>query len=134
MERQSRAALAVDGDLVEAWNNLGIGLEWQGQVTAAEKAYRRALELQDAYWLARFNLGVLERKAGRLEAAKADFERVLAEAPGFPDVYLELGEVLAQGSKEDMAQARDHWNAWLRLQPQHPRAEEIRRRIQGLGL
>ncbi len=133
VERQSRAALAVDDGLVQAWNNLAVGLEEQDQTSAAEKAYRRALELEDGYWQARFNLGVLLRKAGRLDEAKQAFERVLVGVPGFPDVHLELGELLSQGSAVEVAQARDHWNAWLRLQPQHPRAEEIRQRIQGLA-
>lgn len=130
VEKQSRAALAVDDGLTQAWNNLGVGLEEQGRLEAAEAAYRRALEQAESYWQARFNLGVLLRKAGRRAEALSALERVLDEVPVFPDVHLELAELYDQSAKS--AKAKDHWNAWLRLVPEHPRAEEIRRRIQQL--
>lgn len=133
VEKQSRAALKVDPRLTQAWNNLGVGLEEQGQLKEAEEAYEQALELADDYWQARFNLAVLQRKAGRLEAARKGFERVLADLPGFPDVHWELAELYTEGPLQDTAKARTHWNAWLRLVPQHAKADEVRRRIQALG-
>ena len=133
VERRSRQALELDDTMPSAWNNLAVALEEQDRLSAAEGAYDRALELAPDYWQARFNRGVLLRKSDRPAEAAQELETVLQERPGVPDIHLELGTLYA-GPLDDPGRARDYWNAFLAAAPQHPRAEEIRQRIEDLRI
>ena len=130
-ESEARAALSAKGTTpVQAWSNLGIALDEQGNYDEAEKAFQRAIELDSSYWQARNNLATTYRKAGRSKEAAALFERVLEQVPTDPDVHLELGD-LYFGPLAEPERARTHYNAVLRYAPKHPRAAEIRQRLAG---
>ena len=69
------------------WNELGVLDRLQGQFAEAEKAYRRAIELEPAYAPAYYNLAVLyELYIPRPDLALENYER-----------YLQLGGTDGQG-------------------------------------
>jgi Flp pilus assembly protein TadD len=130
-ERFARAATALKPKLAEAWSNLGIALDGQERYADADAAFRHALEVQPAYWQARNNLATTLRKAGRAHEAAVLFEEVLRQVPAESDVHLELGDLYFGPLAEPM-RARAHYNAVLRANPRHPRAEELRQRLAAL--
>lgn len=59
----------------------------------ARDAFEEALTLEPTFWEARYNLGVLERREGDLNAAATSFEAARLLAPSSPDVLTALAEV-----------------------------------------
>ena len=72
------------------------------------------------------NLGLLERQAGRVDAALAAFEEAARAKPdAFEGPYL-LAETLAAGGRQDA----ERWaQEALRRSPNEPRAQELLQRI-----
>lgn len=63
---------------------------------AARRARTRlehAIELDPNLWEARYDLGVLQRRAGELEQARASFEAAIEVQPGAPEPRLAAAEV-----------------------------------------
>lgn len=52
-----------------------------------------AIELDPNLWEARYDLGVVQRRAGELEQARASFEAAIAVQPGAPEPRLAAAEV-----------------------------------------
>ncbi len=131
-EDWARRAIGRDPDGAEGWNQLAVALEEQGRVEPALEAYGRALEARPAYWQARFNLGLLLRRQGRFRQAATAFEGVLEQRPGHAKSHYELG-VLYGGPLADRERSREHLRACLEAEPDHPRAESVRRLLAQLG-
>ncbi len=129
--RHSQRTLELDHEVTEAWNNLAIAHAELGESAPAREAYEKALALSPDYWPARFNLGLLLRTMARHDEAVAAFELVLAQVPNHDESHLELGELFAETLAQPV-RARTHWNAFLRHAPNHPRSDEIRRRLEAL--
>src|SRR6202158_5770 len=87
-EAQCREALAVADD-AGAWTLLGVILRQRDPV-AAEKALRRAIELDSRDADARFHLGNLYREQERFAAAIAEYEKALMLAPEQPSLMNNL--------------------------------------------
>ncbi len=72
---------------VQAQNNLGQALEQQRKFTDAADAYRRALEHQPGFRLARFNLARMLIALAKPDEAAAELEKIVeprdAEAPRY---------------------------------------------------
>lgn len=132
-ERHARETLALGVEAPPVLNNLGLALEHTGRLAEARSAYERALELEEGYWPARFNLGALLRRSGEPAAAAVALEEVLRRVPGWPEVYLELAE-LSAGPLGDPEAARRYWKAFLSMAPADPRTHEVRGRLEELEL
>ncbi len=65
-----------------AYNNLGWAQYRLGEVDAAYRTLRVAVEFHDQYWPALLNLGILENERGRRLEAISLFRRVLELSPG----------------------------------------------------
>jgi len=65
----------------------------RGNLQRARNQYRRALAVDENLWEARYNLGVLERRAGRLEEAKTELDAALAIQPLARETLLAAAEV-----------------------------------------
>jgi arylsulfatase A-like enzyme/tetratricopeptide (TPR) repeat protein len=131
-ERHARRATEIAPNSADAWSNLGYALTELDRLEEAEQALRKALQVSPNHWRARFNLGSVLRRMGRYEEAAAELTELAASQPRVAEVHLELGDLYA-GPLDRPQQARTHYQAVLRIAPQHPRAEEIRALLTTLG-
>lgn len=73
------------------WLNLGITHLQLGDSRAAETAFKRALEANPANVEACNQLGILYRRAGRLDEARRYYEAALQHDPDYADAHWNLG-------------------------------------------
>jgi len=114
-----RAALDRAPNDTTAWNLLGEILR-AADATAAEAAWRRALEIDDGNSEARFHVGNFYRERGDPRAAQLEYERALASAPDHPGVLNNLGLALEASGERDRAEAC--YERVLAANPEHPDA------------
>lgn len=90
-------------------------------ISMAVKAFERALDVDPAFHPARFNLALAHRQArgeGNIRKAVAELERLVREAPGFPDAMLVLATSYRDlGELERMAEAIESIPAGPGLSP-----------------
>lgn len=123
-----RAALAAcGGTAADIHFALAEALYRLGDVTAARERYCTALELDEDYVEARANLGCLFAELGQSDLAQAAFEGALAHHPDYPDAHYHLARTLEEVGLFE--QARPHWDAFLRLAPHSPWAQEAHQRL-----
>ena len=79
-ERALRRAIKVDPDLAYLRNNLAFSLMAQKRWRDSERELRTALQLQPDYQRARVNLGIVMSKLGRRDEAFQQFQMVLGDA------------------------------------------------------
>jgi tetratricopeptide (TPR) repeat protein len=92
------AVIAAQPAFAPAHAARGAALEAMGQITGAEAAYARALELQPQNLAALSGLASLASRRGRHGEARALAERVLQGQPDYPDAVMVVGQAdLAQG-------------------------------------
>lgn len=107
-ERCARAALELDPQLADAYNNLGQVLAAKGRSADAVAAYRKAVALSPRTALFHFNLGVgLQADSGDPQEVENCYRRALDLAPDFAPALANLGTLYLQ---------RRQWNeAWSYL-------------------
>lgn len=99
----ARAQRAVDLDRKNSiyLNNLGIAHAEQGDLRAAEQAFRRALKIKPDYAAAHYNLAKALHKDGRLPDSLIEYERAYALDPRSPAIQASLcGMYRLQGRSE----------------------------------
>ena len=130
-EEALRQAVALGGTQPDLHFNLGVMAEQRGQRAAAAREYRAEVAAYPEAFRAWVNLGLLERQAGRVDAALAAFERAAAaKADDMEGPYL-LAETLASLGRRQEA---ERWaEEALRRSPNDPRAQQLLRRIRGSG-
>jgi tetratricopeptide (TPR) repeat protein len=92
-EAKALAQKAAAGGGAAAQTALGAAEEARADLTAAEAAYRQALESPDQKILATIGLARVLRKTGRAAEADPMLQQVVASAPGAVDAYKELARV-----------------------------------------
>jgi len=123
----------------QAWNYLGLAWHYAGKGAEAEKAYRRALALDQDLSEAHYNLGCLLLEGNRHEAAKTEFTAYTLRRGTSLDGLLRLGTAQlrsgisarrsnVQLAGRELSAAEKSFQDALRLGPQNPEA------INGLGL
>lgn len=123
-----RAALSSGGAAAELCFRLAELLFRQGETAAACERYYMAVELDPDYVEARASLGCVLAELGKLPLAAAAFEGALASHADYPDAHYHLARVLDElGQRQE---ARVHWEAFARLSPDSPWAEEARQRLE----
>jgi tetratricopeptide (TPR) repeat protein len=70
--------------------NLGVAYAVKGDLPAAERSYRQALEIEPGLFEAELNLGNLLRVTGRATEAIPHLERALERSPRDADALREL--------------------------------------------
>ncbi|MFQ5430292.1 MAG: tetratricopeptide repeat protein [Phycisphaerae bacterium] len=78
----------------------------RGDVVAAERSYRRALEIYPGYPEANVNLGILLQARGELDAASRHYRRALEERPRFHMAHYNLACLLIRQAR--YAEALEH--------------------------
>ncbi len=110
-------AVRIDPDMTNAWVNLGVARRRNGDLDAAEEAYRKALAMDPGVYSAYQNLASLLRMQNRHEEARA-YEAALAKRPNRnPFTYLSLGDVSLLGGRYEEAERL--YRRSLRLESQN---------------
>lgn len=120
-------AIQIDPSLANAVTNLGNVRFRRGRVDEAEALYHQALTIDPDQPEAAYNLGFLSYDRGELEEAIEWFERALANDSAFADAHFNLAMAYQEVGKA--RNARPHWEAYLRLEPNSPWAEVARRHL-----
>lgn len=76
-----------------------------GNATEAEKQYRKALQIDEQFYLAAVNLGLLLSRQGRNEEAEQLFRQAMAASPQSAAIAFDLGLLLAEMGKRQDAEA-----------------------------
>jgi Flp pilus assembly protein TadD len=95
--------------------DLGVALDASGQTSAAATELRRALQLDAKLDAAADRLGKIELDEKQYSSAAGDFERVLAINPERAEA--ELGLASAREGLGQLAEAEQHFEAYLKMQP-----------------
>jgi tetratricopeptide (TPR) repeat protein len=123
-----RAAMAAGGPSAEICFLLAELLYQMYELPAARERYYMAIELDEDYVEARANLGCVLAELGEQELAISAFEGALAYHDDYPDPHYHLGRLLDEVGRTQ--EATDHWQAFLRLSPGSPWADEARQRLE----
>jgi tetratricopeptide (TPR) repeat protein len=102
-ERPFAEAAGLDPANVAIWRNLGIARSRQDLSIAAAEAFRRALEIEpDNSELTRY-LAQAVNDSGDLAGAAGVLDAGIAQTPGDPGLWLELGLIQHRSSQPDQA-------------------------------
>jgi tetratricopeptide (TPR) repeat protein len=123
-EAAYRRALQLDPSLANALTNLGNLMYRRRRMEEAENLYVRALQIDPEQPEAFYNLGFLLYDRGDAQAAVLNFRRALRSDPSFADAHFNLAMALSDLGKH--GEAREHWETYLKLDPDSPWAEIAR--------
>jgi tetratricopeptide (TPR) repeat protein len=118
-------AVAADPSFATAQYNLAIAYRDAGQVEKAFTHYEYALLTDPKYTDARYNYALLLQQQGYTDDAAGQFEEILKTTPKDAGVHLSLATIYAH-DRTSFAKAREHYEAYLKLQPNSPLARDIR--------
>jgi len=123
-----RAAIAAGGPDSELCFQIAEILYRLGDLSGARERYYMAMELDEDYVEARANLGCVLAETGEPDMAIAAFRGALKYHPDYADVHLQLAQTLHRIGR--ISESRDHWREFLRLAPDSPWADEVRKRLE----
>lgn len=122
-----RAAMVAGGPAPEICFLLAELLYQMHDLTGARERYYMAIELDEDYVEARANLGCVLAELGQADLAISAFQGALVYHDAYPDVHYHLGRIMDEVDRSD--EATQHWQAFLRLAPTSPWADEARDRL-----
>ncbi|MGB3264581.1 MAG: tetratricopeptide repeat protein [Microcoleus sp.] len=117
-----------------AYNNLGNLLKDEGDLPAAEKAYKAALKIDPNFAAGHYNLGLTLKAAGNLADAIAYYRQAIKIAPEHAEAHQNLAVALLKIGK--MPESLAEFKRAIALH-EHRRpfeAERLRRGLQEMGL
>ncbi len=120
-----RTAADFDPSWFEAQYNTGVIAHRLGNYSVALPRYELALAIRPDAVDARYNFALALTAAGYPVDAANELKKILAANPNDVRAHLALGNLYAQ-SFHDIPQAREHYLKVLELQPDNPRAADIR--------
>jgi CheY-like chemotaxis protein/TolA-binding protein len=97
---------------------------------AAQKLFRRAVELDPRSAAARYGLGRALYDGGQEEASLKYFQKAIALKADFSDAYVRLGSIYQNRGQK--ARAKVAYQTYLKLAPRGKYADEVRSLLQGL--
>ncbi len=110
-------AIAIDPQMTDAWVNLGVARRRTGDMSGAEEAYKKAMDLDPKALPAYHNLASLLRVRGDTEAARKMIRMLDQPGNRDPFMYLALGDMsLREGHLDD---AGRYFRRAYRLQRGH---------------
>jgi cytochrome c-type biogenesis protein CcmH/NrfG len=98
------------------------------QFDPAIQAYSKALEIDPRNADVRTDMGILFRRKGNYDRAIAEFKKAAEDDPNHVNSRYNLGVVLLH-DKGDLKGAVKAWEDFLRVEPNSPRAENIRNQL-----
>jgi tetratricopeptide (TPR) repeat protein len=118
-------AAALDPSWFEAQYNTGVIAHRLRDYSVALPRYELALAVQPDSSDARYNFALALKAAGYVPDAAEQLKIILAAQPGEVRAHLALANICAQ-SLRDTAQAREHYQQVLELDPANPQTSDIR--------
>jgi tetratricopeptide (TPR) repeat protein len=113
-------------------------LDRQGQQFYREKKYdealakmQKAVELKPGDPVLLNNLGFLYYAMGRYDDSLKYLQKTLAVDSKRKEAHLNMGDVYLKLGRQE--EAKRHYEEFLRLSPASPRAEDVRKILQGLS-
>jgi tetratricopeptide (TPR) repeat protein len=125
------ASAEYGGRIAGLLRNLGLSHLDLGDFATAEDRFRRAIELEPLNQDALYNLAVLYSYTGRVDEAIAGYERLAAQKPEYPEVYLNWGIELVRAGR--LSEARDAVELALSIDGEFEAALQLRDAV-GRGL
>ena len=132
--RKFNEAIELDPRCTDCYYNLGIAFAQKKAYEDAEAAFRKAIALRpdfpDAHHSlanALYNLGVTEWNAGRVPAARRQFEAAVAADPEHAEAHYRLGMTLVNAG--ELARAASEFETYLHLAPDGPNAQQAREHL-----
>ncbi len=113
--KDSAERAAVTADTAQAWYELGVDYELMGSTDEAERAYRRALQLDPDFTNPYINLGRLMHRQLNLEDAEKLYRQATTKEPASAVAHFNLGVVLEDQDQQGAAK-RAYLDS-LRLDP-----------------
>lgn len=114
------AATRADRSDARLWLNLGVALSGEADQVRARRAFRAALAHSPRLVLGRINLGLLQARSGRVEAALADLRLAVELDPELAEAHAALGFALIQA--DEPGPAERSLRRALELDPRHREA------------
>lgn len=121
-----RNAVSADPTSFLAHYNLGVAAFQSGDVDLALRSYEKAVALQPNSADARYNFALALESSDYLVDAALQLETLLGKHPDHAKGHLALANLYAQQLDRPM-RARQHYLEVVRLEPQHPQVQAIRR-------
>ncbi|MFL6335683.1 MAG: tetratricopeptide repeat protein [Pyrinomonadaceae bacterium] len=117
-------ALALDDTLAEAHTSLGMVEEvYELDFTAAEREYRRAIELNPSYASAHHRYGFFLHRMGRTEEAHAEFAQALELDPLSLPINVDAARPFFRSG--DTERAIGQLRKAIEIDPDYPRAHNV---------
>jgi len=120
-----QTAADTDPAWFEAQYNAGVIAHRLQNYPSALPRYELALALQPESVDARYNFALALKSAGYVLDAADELRKILAASPDEVRAHLALANLCARPI-QDTTQAREHYKAVLKLQPDIPQANDIR--------
>lgn len=95
--------VAEDPNSAELRNDFGNLLAERRFPKEARAEYRKALELDPHFFLAAYNLGLMEEAEGRISAAVSAYRKAIDRRRGFPPAHFRLGRLYEKQGRNDDA-------------------------------
>ena len=118
-------ATAADPTLAIAYYNAAIAYRELGQIGKALENYELALIADPAYTDARRNYAILLEQQGYLDDAIEQYETILRTNRADAAAHRAVAAIYAR-DPATIGKARQHYEAYLRLDPDSPLARDIR--------
>jgi tetratricopeptide (TPR) repeat protein len=128
-ERQLREIQRASPGEANSLHLLGVALLSQGKLAPALEILERVVAEGPRFLHARIDRARAWRQDGRLEAARAELERVLGESPSLEPAWLAYGDVLVD--LEEYGEARLAFERARLLDPHRQRIEEATAALAG---
>jgi tetratricopeptide (TPR) repeat protein len=116
----AQQALQIDPASELAHGNLAAALWSESRLEEAERHGREAVRLNPKHLGLRANLALILKDLGRLEEAQAMYREMIADAPNYPKMCMDMG-TLAIECEGDLEAAR-RWFQKAQTVSDHPRA------------
>ncbi|MDB5991386.1 MAG: hypothetical protein JWQ10_2789 [Herbaspirillum sp.] len=102
-EQAGQRAVALDSNLTDAWNNLGIILQESGKLDASLNCLERVAALQPASPEAHNNLANTYRRLDRPERAQFHYQQALTLNPAYAEAHSNMASLLSAQGQFDQA-------------------------------
>ena len=115
-----KQALTIKPDFADAYNNMGVALQYRGDLDAAIDSFKQALKIKPHYADAYINMGNVLSATGDQEAAIDSFKEALKIKPDYAEAHCNMGNALKDNG--DQEAAIDSFKEALKIKPEYAEA------------